>query len=409
MRSTRRTSANTNSAKRFHSRDFLRLLYTVPASLMVVGLLTAKALACPFCTAPSLTLSEQMDQSDAVLEVKFVSSAKGDNSSAGTTTVEVSKIIKAPSGTLKVGSQIELVGYRDAVEGKTYLLTGTQAAAMQWDSPMDVSQAAFDYIVNAPAPGRKYDERLSYFLKFLEHEDDLVAGDAYGEFANAPFEEIAKLSGEFPSEKLRGWIMNKKTSPTRLGLYGLLIGLSGNDKDALVLHSKIMEPTEDFRLGIDGIMSGYLLIAREQGLQEIVREKLKNEDIPFSETYAAMQALRFMWSYAPDRIAADELKRAMRELLNRPDLADMVIADLSRWKDWEVADEVVALYDDEDYAIPSIKRAIVRYLLVCEQSEKLQGDAEPSDHVKLARKTLAEIEETDPKIYRDAKRFFRLR
>lgn len=377
--------------------------------MMVVGLLAAKALACPFCSAPTLTLSEQMDQSDAVLEVKFVSAAKGDNSSAGTSTFEVSKVVKAPTGTLKVGSEIELPGYREAQKGKTYLLTGTQTATIQWNSPMDVSKSAFNYIVNAPAPGRKYQERLPYFLKYLENSDDLIAGDAFGEFANAPFEEIAKLSGEFPQEKLRGWIESKKTAPTRLGLYGLMIGLAGNKKDALILHTKITEPTEDFRLGIDGIMSGYLLITGEKGLNEIVREKLQKKDIPFSETYAAMQALRFMWTYAPDRIPPEDLKRAMRVLLKRPDLADMVIADLARWQDWDVADEVVALYDNEDYAIPSIKRAIVRYLLVCEQSEKPQGDAEPSDHVKLARKTLAEIEEKDPKIYRDAKRFFRVR
>ena len=66
--------------------------------------------------------------------------------------------------------------------------------------------------------------------------------------------------------------------------------------------AKINEPTQDFRLGIDGIMSGYLMIAKSDGLKEMEKSKLKSKDVPFSETYAAMQALRFMWKYEPGTI-----------------------------------------------------------------------------------------------------------
>ncbi|GIS58489.1 MAG: hypothetical protein CM1200mP2_07140 [Planctomycetaceae bacterium] len=101
-------------------------------------------------------------------------------------------------------------------------------------------------------------------------------------------------------------------------------------------------------------MSGYLLLVGEKGLPLIEQLKLKNQFlvdangkvltdkkgrkklVPFSETYAAMQALRFMWSYADGRIAKPRLGQSMRILLDRPKLADLVIADLARWKDWSI-------------------------------------------------------------------------
>src|SRR5262249_40182699 len=128
------------------------------------------------------------------------------------------------------------------------------------------------------------------------------------------------------------------------------------------LEDKIVEKTEDFRLGIDGIMGGYLLLTGDKGLEVLEKDKLENKQAPFSETYAAMQAIRFMWQYGDNRISPDRLRASMRVLLDRQELADLVIADLSRMKDWSVQDKLMSMYDDEGN-IPSVKRAIVRYML----------------------------------------------
>ncbi len=364
--------------------------------------------ACPFCSAPSLTLSEQMQQADAVLQIAYVSSEKGDTGEAGNTTYKIIKIVKAPEGLLKQGDSLVLPAYRSASKGELFLLTGTQTASIEWAAPLDVSQQAFDYIVNAPGPDASYEKRLPYFLEYLEHQDEVISNDAYGEFANAPYEEIAKVSDKISTEKVRQWVADKKTVPTRLGLYGLLLGLAGDATDAKVMLEKINEPTQDFRLGIDGIMSGYLMIAKSDGLKEMEKSKLKAKDVPFSETYAAMQALRFMWKYESGTIPKEDLRAAMRVLLERPELADLVIADLSRWEDWAVTDRLIAMYDEEDFSIPSIKRAIIRFLLVCSSENTVSAGEAPAQATKAA-KALEEIQAKDPKIYRDAKRFFRLR
>jgi hypothetical protein len=110
-----------------------------------------------------------------------------------------------------------------------------------------------------------------------------------------------------------------------------------------------------------------------------------------------------MWTYG-DRIEKDRLRQSMRILLDRPELADLVIADLARWEDWSVIDRLMTLYDAEEYGIPSIKRAIVRYMLVASKDKPEEG--EDLAHVQKAEDYLAELRNKDPKTVKQAERFF---
>ena len=239
-----------------------------------------------------------------------------------------------------------------------------------------------------------------------------MANDAYGEFANAPYEDIAKLKDEMPREKIRNWVTSSDTNVARLGLYGLLLGLSGTDEDARLMEKKISEPTQDFRLGIDGVMSGYLLLTGAEGLELLEKTKLKpgkESKVPFSETYAAMQALRFMWTYGDGTIEKESLRKSMRLLLDRPELADLVVADLARWQDWSVQDRLMNLYGKEGYDIPSIKRAIVRYFLVASKKDEKDQEGNAAQHVAQAKQHLETLRERDPKTVKEAERFFFIR
>ncbi len=64
----------------------------------------------------------------------------------------------------------------------------------------------------------------------------------------------------------------------------------------------------------------------------------------------------------------------------------------------------MALYDAEEYGIPSIKRAIVRYLLVASKGKG--DDTAPAATAEQARKYLAELKERDPKTVEQAERFY---
>ncbi len=137
----------------------------------------------------------------------------------------------------------------------------------------------------------------------------------------------------------------------------------------------------------------------------------KDLPLPFLETYAVMPALRFMWTHEPNLLPKERLRQSMRILLGRPELADLVITDLARWKDWSVQDRLMVMYTDEKFNIQAIKRAIVRYLHYCSQ-DKGEGvtdgpEAARPEHALKAAENLKLLEEKDPKTVGDAKRYLR--
>ena len=292
---------------------------TATTILLTAALLIAAAVstvqACPFCEAPSLTLSEQLAQADAAVLVQWVEGTKPTDKLAGSTVYEVKQIVRNHKDTVKVGDRVTLRRYRSSKVGDLFMLMGSKGVSIDWGSPLEVTETGFNYISQAPSPEVPTTKRLEYFVRFLEYPDQMIGTDAYGEFANAPYKDITAL-------------------------------------------------------GVDGLMSGYLLLTGEKGLDLIDKTKLSNRDVPFSETYAAMQALRFMWRYAEGRIEKERLRQSMRILLDRPELTDLVIADLARWKDWSVQDRLMSIYGEDPYNIPSIKRAVVRYLRSAQKTSR---------------------------------------
>jgi hypothetical protein len=379
----------------------LASIFTLCAAVLATA---ETAVACPFCGAASLTLSEQLQGADAAVLVQWVSGKKPEKESAGSTTYEIVRAVKPV--TLTKGKRIDLDRYRAGKAGDLFLLLGTKGDGIEWGSPFEVTETSFNYITQAPSPESPPQKRLAYFLKFLEYSDPMIGNDAYGEFGNAPYKDVAALAKELPREKLRKWITSPDVQQSRMGLYGMMLGLCGDESDAELLKSKIVLQSEDLRLGIDGIMAGYLLLTGEKGLAVIEESKLANKKVPFSETFAAMQALRFLWSYGDGRIAPERLRQSMRILLDRPELADLVIADLARWKDWSVQKRLLEMYGSEEFNIPSHKRAIVRYMLASTKDvAEAEGEAVPQ-HALDGQKYLNELRAKDPKTVAEAERFF---
>ena len=395
------------------------------AALTIAFALSQPAAACPFCAAPSLTLSEQLAMADAVVLVQWVDGKMTKGQVAGNTVYTIESVLKGPEDLLKKGDKIALARYRVGKKGDQFILMGTRGTVIEWGSPLEVTKTSYKYLANAPGPKEPQKKRLAYYLKYLEFPDQLVSNDAFAEFANADYKDITMLADVMPRDRIRKWVGSDDTPVTRLGFYGLLLGLCGEKEDAALMRNVIIEPSDDFRLGIDGVMSGYLLLTGKAGLDEIDRTKLTTKilldkegkpvldkegnttPLPFSETYAAMQALRFMQRFAPKVIEQKRLKQSMRILLDRPELADLVIADLARWKDWDVQDKLMKLYGADEYNVPSIKRAIIRYMLVSTKDipDDLSSSSEPA-HVVAGKKHLATLEKKDPKTVREAKRFF---
>ena len=356
------------------------------------------------------TLAMQVEDADVIVLAECVADPKGGENQRATA-YQIKQIVRRCQDRLKVGQKISVRDHSDNKPGDLFLVMGTQASSdgdVHWKPPVPVSETSFDYIINAPSTNVTTRKRLEYYVNYLESSDKLVASDAYAEFADAPFEDILFFGKKLPREKVRQWVTSTETPANRLGLYGLLIGLCGNQDDAKVIEAKLQEKTQDFGLGIDGLMSGYLLLTREKGLA-VIDAKLRNKDVPFSETYGAMQAIRFMWQYGEGKIEPERLRQSMRILLERPELADFPINDLVRWKDWSIQDQLMTMYGEGEFDIPSIKRAIVRYMLVSSKDlpKGTAGEAggKVPDHVKRGRVNVEVLRQRDPTTVRDAEQF----
>ena len=377
--------------------------------------------ACPFCDAPSLMLSEQIGQCDHLLRGKWLGGEKPASLRGGSSKFEILDVAFSKGDRYKKGQVVLMPQYIAGSDASSYSLMGPDDRLEDWHLPSEVTEASWTYLLKMPPSvkdAKAQAERLLYFLDYFEHPDLLVSNDAFAEFAAAPYEVIAPLKDQLPREKILSWLQSPKTPVTRTGFYGMLAGICGHAEDAAILEKKIVTLDADFRLGIEGVMAGYMMICGEEGLKKLEEVKILSKTaidkdgkeimLPFSETYALMQALRFMWTYEPDRLPKDRLKQSMHLLLERKEMADLVITDLARWKDWSIQDRLMTMYSDENYDIPAIRRAIVRYLYYCSQ-EKLEPGADgtraPTDDAVKAEANMKLLEERDPKTVNDAKRY----
>lgn len=379
------------------------------------------AAVCPFCDAPTLVLAEQIQMCDHLLLGRYLGGTKATDVTGGSTRFEILEIGFSLGNRFQKGQVVELPVYYGGNKDGKYTLMGPNDRLEDWHAPSEVTDTGWTYQAKMPklvTDTKEQSQRLLYFVPYFEHPDQMVANDAFAEFAAAPYSVIVPLKDQLPREKILQWLVDEKTPVNRIGFYGLMAGLCGKPEDAPVLEKKILVLDADFRLGIEGVMAGYLLLKGEDGLKVLEDAKMRSKvamdkngkeiNLPFSETYAVMQALRFMWTYEPDRIPKDRLKQSMHILLDRQELADLVITDLARWKDWSVQDRLVALYDDQEFAIPAIRRAIIRYLITCSQDKgpkNADGTQETPEFALKAEQQLKVIEEKDPKTFADAKRF----
>lgn len=387
--------------------------------MSAVGLTSVNCLvACPFCDAPQLTMAEMIDQSDHLLLGEWIQGTRPTSESAGSVEFRIVEVGRSQDDLLQVDQTITLPFYVSGEAGEQFALMGPGTDFLNWQPPELVSEGAWEYIRSCPIPEKEPErrsERLAWFLQYLEHPEVIVANDAYGEFASAPYKTIRPLKDQMPREKIIEWVKNPETPVTRIALYGMMLGMCGTEEDAAVLEKKIMTVDSDFRLGLEGIMSGYVMLTGEAGLQKLEDAKILQENyidadgqeqkLPFSETYATVNTLRFLKKYEPDCIPVERLSSAMYLLLERPELSDLIIADLARWKDWSMQDRLMEMFDEEPYQIPSIKRAIVRYMLACEKAGKKDPEQFAED-AATAAENLQILEEKDARIFRDAKRFF---
>jgi hypothetical protein len=302
----------------------------------------------------------------------------------------VTEIIKGTE-LIKVGQVVQAPYFGTTNSETTSLLLGVDPPELMWSSPLPVTERAQDYIRNMLSLPTDMTERLKFFMKYFEDTDTLLARDAYDEFANASYEEIKKLKPVMNREQLINWIRDTSLSPDRKRLYLTLLGICGDKNDSKLLEEMMRSTDPAQRAGMDAMIGCYLTLQGADGLALIEELFLKNKKCEFPDVYAAIMALRF---HGTDGgvIERTRVVSSMHYVLDRPELADLVIPDLARWEDWSQVDRLVTLFKTSDENTSWVRVPVINYLRSCP--------------LPVAKEKLAELEKLDPVAAKRAATFF---
>ena len=379
------------------------------AALIGIGMLVGQArqmVACPFCSAVSLTFAQEIAQSQVAAIVRLVEPppagtlsprAEGPLPKGKFAVVEVLKgadLIAEAGHAGADGTPIETILLEEKPVGTLFLLMGIEPPKPVWSSPIPVSERAVDYLKKLSSLPDKGPDRLAFFQRHLEDPDETLARDAYDEFAVAPYADVRGLADRMDPTQLLEWIENPKVQANRRRLYATMLGACGTKADAdrigSILANRGLGPEKaEVRSGLDALIACYVTLRGPEGL-DLVDELFLNRrgrDIPFTETYAAVMALRFLGEES-ESVPKDRVLKSLRLLLEEPKLADLVIADLARWQDWSVIDRLVELFEKAEADNIFVREPIVNYLRACPLPQ--------------AAEAIARLEKIDPEAVRRA-------
>lgn len=369
--------------------------------MVIVGILAAclvatstvgNALACPFCSAVNLTFTEQLNSKDVVVVAELLElpePSSDPDAELPKASMQITRVIKGDRF-VKPGMKFMAIVVGRYPAGQKFLVMGVNPPGIDWTTPMKASERVFQYLEDIQKLPESGADRLAFFQDFLQDEESVLAFDAYDEFALAPYEDLIALKARMPRQKLLEWINDPETSVNRRRLYLTMLGVCGNDDDAETLRGFIESGDRKQRAGLDALVASYLTLAGDKGVELIEREFLKNPDVDYVDTLAAVSALRFHGSEV-EIISRDRIVRAVRTLLDRPKLADMIIPDLARWEDWSVIDRLVKMFKEADEDSNWLRVPVISYLNECPKPE--------------AKAYLAELEKIDPDAVRRAAMF----
>ncbi|QDU59040.1 hypothetical protein [Aeoliella mucimassa] len=409
---------------------------------LVLLLLVAQwqsAVACPFCTVERATLAEEMAGSDAVVLAKLVKPAA--QSGEGPNELGQFGVVDPDTGMAKfrvvkvlVGEEvmtgieeIEAVFFGEANADQLYFIRGSGTDRLDWNIPIAVSPTAAEYVEHVLTLPENGAGRMEYFLPYLQHEDPLLAQDAYDEFARAPYSDLVEISEGFDREKLWQWLIDPMASANRRSLYFTMLGIVGTEEDQHRLEEMMLADNRVLRsaaeaaaaasmglggaitlpvmpemiameqrqkqLGFNAMVGCYLKLTGAEGLDLLDREFLSSESDDPTKVYGMLLALRFLGDETDD-VPLERLCQSMRLILAKPDAAEQAIRDLARWEDWGVLDQLVTMFKEADKS-SYVRDTIVAYL---DQAAKQQGEVG-----EKATAALAELEPLDPKAFKRAR------
>lgn len=367
-------------------------IVTTLAALVFLG--TSPLLACPFCSAVSQTFTEEIGAMDVVVIADLLkpppAAKAGDSNEVPKAVFRVNQVVKG-EGLVKAAQTIETIYFGDAEKGKSFLIMGVDPPKVMWSTPLLLSARGKEYVPKLLALPAKGAERLRFFQDYLEDDDEMLARDAYDEFAKAPYDAVKSLRDQMKHGQLVSWIRNTDVPASRRRLYLTMLGVCGQPEDIAMLEDMLKSNDRKMKAGLDAMIGCYLTLRGPEGLPLVEKLFLKDKKAEYADTYAAIMALRFHGSET-DVIPRERILKALQLMLERPQLADLVIPDLARWEDWSVMGQLVTLFKEADDKSSWVRVPVINYLRACPRPE--------------AANYISELKKIDPAAVKRANTFF---
>jgi hypothetical protein len=354
-------------------KHYFRRAAIAAALLLLVFPGSRQAVACPFCSASQMTLSEELKTNDACVIIKLVHRPPEQPADApveaSQCTFEVVEAIKGEEHLARMPGakkpyQVKILYFGDQPLGTTFLAYGIDPTNLAWGTPTVLGKEALDYVRKLPKLPETGAERLTFFQNYFENADPLLASDAYDEFAKAPYSDLVAIKAKMPRDNLLKWIVDKNVSTSRRRLYLCMLSVCGQAEDIALLEKLIRSEDRQTRTALDAMIGSYLTLKGPEGMPLVEDLFLKNDKAEYTDTYSAIMALRFIGTETTS-ISRARLMEGLRHMLSRPKLADLVISDLTRWQDWSAMPRLVELFKTADDESSWVRVPVINYLRAC--------------------------------------------
>ena len=357
--------------------------------------------ACASCPTFRATLKEEIDDSAVAvicrLKARPDAAAGGAAGNGETCTFEVIEILKgaetlAAQPGVAMPYQTEIIFFGEQSLGTKFLAFAVTPPNLSWNTPTEVTDREIDYLRKLLTCPPKGPARLTMFFDYLEAPERMLAEDAYEEFARAPYVDLQAAKQHMPRERLLRWITDVNVLTAHRRQYVSMLSCCALKEDLPTIETWLRSDERTWRVLLDALVGCHLVLRGADGVPLIENLFLQNKNAELIDSNAAIVALRFV-ATETNAVPPARINQAFRVVLDRPQLADVIIPDLARAQDWSVVPKLTALFKSAAADGTLWNRvSIASYLHVC-----------PTPAAVVAAK---ELELVDPEAFRRAAQLY---
>ena len=301
------------------------------------------ARACGGCDPMKDTLAEEIAQSAAAVICRLVArpdAAAVEKGAAPECTFEIVETLKGP---VVAKQPIKILYAGNEPLGSTFYARADAAPNLEWYPPTPIAPRETDYLRKLGTRPAAGPARLLISYDYLEAAEPLLASDAYEEFARASYADVAATKASIPREKLLKWIADVNVQSAHRKQYLYMLAICGTTDDLPKVEALLRRGDQATSRILDAVIGCYLVMRGAEGLPLIEQLFFKDPKAEYVDSYSAIMALRFT-ALESRAIPRERIDASFRLVLDLPKLADQVIPDLIRSRDWTITPKAAKLF-----------------------------------------------------------------